>query len=134
MKIESHIKQRSAINILLLKSGNVQPNPGPEMQCIQMPSDLKSQSGLNVIHLNVRSLLSKMGMVRIWVKTTAADIVVISETWLTEVCLIRILLLTVLTFILWIEQRKVVGFLFTSNQHFVLLWYFLNQSASNLNS
>lgn len=32
-------KQRLLIVFLLLLSGNVQPNPGPEMQCIQTPSD-----------------------------------------------------------------------------------------------
>ena len=78
------VKQRWLIVLLLLISGNVQPNPGPELQCIQMPSDCKSLSGLNIIHLNVRSLLSKMDMISIWVKSTDADIVVISETWLTK--------------------------------------------------
>lgn len=43
----------------------MQPKPDPECQCIQMPSDLNSQSGLDVIHLNVHSLLPKMDMVRI---------------------------------------------------------------------
>lgn len=61
-------------------SGNVQPNPGPELQCIQTPSDFKSMSGLKLVHLNVLSLLSKMDMVRIWAKSTDADIVIISET------------------------------------------------------
>lgn len=31
-----------------------------------------------------RSLLPKMDMVRIWVKSTGADVVIISETWLSK--------------------------------------------------
>lgn len=77
-------KQRWLIFLLLLLSGNVQPNPGPELQCIPLPSDVKSMSGLSVIHLNVRSLLPKMDLLRIWVNLTDADIVVLSETWLTK--------------------------------------------------
>lgn len=46
------------------------------------PADLKSMSGLKFVHLNVRSLLPKLDMVRIWVSSTDADIVIISETWL----------------------------------------------------
>jgi len=77
-------KQRRLIFLLLLLSSNVQPNPGPELQCIPLPSDVKSMSGLSVIHLNVRSLLPKMDLLRIWVNLTVADIVVRSETWLTK--------------------------------------------------
>ena len=74
-------KQRLLILLLLLLSGNVQPNPGPELQCIQTPSDSESLSSLKIVHLNVHSLLTKMDMVRIQAKSTDADIVVISETW-----------------------------------------------------
>lgn len=77
-------KQRWLIFLLLLLSGNVQPNPGPELHCISLPSDVKSMSGLSVIHLNVGSLLFKMHLLRIWVNLTDADIVVLSETWLTK--------------------------------------------------
>lgn len=78
------IKQRCLVILLLLISGNVQPNPGPDMQCLQTPSDFKSRSGLGIFHLNVRSLLSKMDGVRIWAKSTDADIIVFSETWLSK--------------------------------------------------
>lgn len=77
-------KQRWMIVLLLLMSGNVQPNPGPELHTIQMPSDIKQMSGLSIVHLNVRSLLPKMDSLRIWITTTDADVVVISETWLTK--------------------------------------------------
>lgn len=72
------------IVLLLLLSGHIQPNPGPELQDVQTPSDFKSLTHLKFIHLNVRSLLSKMDMVRIWTKSTDADIIVISKTWLTK--------------------------------------------------
>lgn len=74
-------KQRRLILLLLLLSGNIKPNPGPE---VQTPCDFKSLQGLKIIHLNVRSLLPKIDQVRIWVKSTAADVIVISETWLTK--------------------------------------------------
>ncbi len=34
--------------------------------------------------MNVRSLLPKLDLVRIWAKNTSADIIVISETWLNK--------------------------------------------------
>lgn len=53
-------KQRWMIVLPLLMSGNVQPNPGPELHCIQMPSDVKQMSGFSIVHLNVHRLLLKM--------------------------------------------------------------------------
>ena len=55
------------IVLLLLLSGDVQSNPGPELQCIQTPADFKS--GLKFVHLR---------------HGQNADIVIISETWLTK--------------------------------------------------
>ena len=78
------INQRCLVILLLLISGNVQPNPVPDMQCLQTPSDFKSRSGFGIFHLNVRSLLSKMDVVRIWAKSTDADGIVFSETWLSK--------------------------------------------------
>lgn len=82
--ISNVTKQRFLIVLLLLLSGNVQPNPGPELQCSQTPSEFKSSPGLKIVHLNVRSLLPKMDMIKIWVQSTDADIVLISETWLSK--------------------------------------------------
>lgn len=78
------VKCRLIITLLLLLSGNVQPNPGPCLQCVLTPAEFKSMPGLKIVHLNVRSLLPKMDMVRIWIESTDADIVIISETWLTK--------------------------------------------------
>ena len=63
---------------------NVQPNPGPPSSQIATPADFKSRSGLGFIHLNVRSLLSKLDFVRIWASSTDADVIVLSETWLKK--------------------------------------------------
>lgn len=71
------------IVLLLLLSGNVQPNPGPDLQCIQTPSDFKLMSGLKIVH-HMRSLLPKTDTVKIWIRSTDADIVIIFETWLTR--------------------------------------------------
>lgn len=78
-------KQKLLIVLLLFISG-VHPNPGPEpgTQCIQTPSDFKCLSGLRIVHLNARSMLSKMDMICLWVRSTDAEIAVISESWLTK--------------------------------------------------
>lgn len=69
----------SIVLLLLLLSGNVQPNPGPDLlQTIYSPCDCKNRSG----HFNVRSLLPKMDILRLWVDETDMDIMVLSETWL----------------------------------------------------
>jgi len=78
-------KSRLLVIILLLISGNVQPNPGPDsIKLCDTAEDFKSRSGLGIIHLNVRSLKLKLDMVNLWVRSTDADIVVLSETWLTK--------------------------------------------------
>ena len=78
-------KSRVLVIILLLISGHFQPNPGLDSQTLcQTPDDFKSRSSLGIIHLNVQSLMSKLDMVKVWVRSTDADVVVISETWLTK--------------------------------------------------
>lgn len=65
--------------LLPLLSGNVETSPAHYLT----PADFKSTSGLGIIHLNVRSLPSKLDVVKIWINSNA-DIVVLSETWMTE--------------------------------------------------
>lgn len=80
-------RQRCLIVLLLLISGNVQPNQGPvtaSASSFETPADFKSRYGLGFIHLNVQSLISKMDMVRIWVQSTDADVIVLTETWLNK--------------------------------------------------
>lgn len=64
------------IMLLLMLSGNVQPNPWPitPMYCLPTPSDFKSRTGLGFMNLNVRILVPILDMIKIWVNTTNADI------------------------------------------------------------
>lgn len=70
------------IILLLFLSGNIHPNPGPEMIDLLSPNDLKDSSGLRFIHVNVRSLFNKIDAICLWAKLTESDIIVLSETWL----------------------------------------------------
>lgn len=60
--LKSRLKQKLLIALLLLISGNVQPNPGPETS-FETPADFKIRTGLGFLHLNVRSLVNKKDMV-----------------------------------------------------------------------
>lgn len=79
-----NMKQRIFILLLLLLSGNVQPNPGPALNNISTPDEFKARSGLGLIHINIRSLLPKLDAVQIWIQSTNADILILSETWLSK--------------------------------------------------
>ncbi len=58
--------QRVLIVMLLMISGNVQPNPGPDVvTSFNTLADFKSRTGLGIVHLNVHSLLTKLDMLRI---------------------------------------------------------------------
>ena len=72
------------IVLLLLLSGNIELNPGSDINCLSTPCDFKSRSGLGVVHLNVRSLLPKLDLVKIWARSTDTDVLVLSETWLKK--------------------------------------------------
>ena len=48
------------------------------------PADFKSRTGLGFIHLNLRSMIAKMDMLRIWALSPEADVIVISESWLSK--------------------------------------------------
>lgn len=78
------MRKKCLIFLLLLLSGNIELNPGPDINCLSTPIEFKSRSGLGVIHLNVRSLLPKLDLAKIWAKSTDADILVFSETWLKK--------------------------------------------------
>ena len=45
---------------------------------------MDSVKGLKIIHLNIRSLLSKIDLLRIWVEQHQPSVITISETWLTN--------------------------------------------------
>lgn len=54
------------------------------LQLLATPSDFKSRHGLGLhyIHLNVRSLVPKRDLGKIWANTANADIIIMSGTWL----------------------------------------------------
>lgn len=83
-EISKHVWQRRLILLMLLMAGNVQSNPGPEPECLYVPSEFSSHPGLKVVHLNVCSLMPKIDYIRIWAMSTKADIIAISETWLKK--------------------------------------------------
>ena len=77
--------KKCLIILVLLMSGNVQSNPGPDIPtCFDTPADFKERSGLGFLHLKVCSLVSKMDMMNIWAHSTDADIIMFLETWLSK--------------------------------------------------
>ena len=59
--------------LMLLLSGNIHPNPGPELAQLENPADLKDISGLRFIHLNVPSLFNKIDLICLWAQVTECD-------------------------------------------------------------
>lgn len=54
----------------MLLLSDIQPSPGPLTSC-----DFKNMSGLHIMHINARRLLSEIDVLRIWASSTGADIV-----------------------------------------------------------
>lgn len=99
--------------LLLLLSGNIHPNPGPELAQLQTPEELKSSNGIRFFHLNVRSLVNKLDAVRIWADSTDADIIILTETWLKKNQLQMIwCILMVIIFLELIVAKKEEGLQF----------------------
>lgn len=60
-------------------SGNIHPNPGPELIELSSPDDLKSSSGLRFIHVDVRSLINNIDAIRLWAKMKESKIIILSD-------------------------------------------------------
>lgn len=72
-------KSRCFIILLLLVSGNIHPNPGPlAMDELPTPNDFKTRSGLGLMHINVRSLMPKLDMIKVWIHTADPDVLILS--------------------------------------------------------
>ena len=72
------------LNILLL-SGDIQFNPGPEGSSSPVFNFNLPKKGLNCVHLNVRSLYNKLDELRcVTERNPNIDILCVSETWLDE--------------------------------------------------
>jgi hypothetical protein len=86
------------ITILLLRSGNVELNPGPINRGISSVNlainkelfnknhkqliDLQTVKGLKIAHLNIRSLYHKCDFVKLMLEHESIDILGLSESWL----------------------------------------------------
>lgn len=77
------------ILFLLMISGNVQLNPGPDRAAAtyNTPGDFKCQWGLDLMYTNVQILVAKLDFVRIWVFTFHSDVIVVSESCLSKTVL-----------------------------------------------
>lgn len=78
---------RTLILLLLFVSGNVNVNPGPlsnsvDLHHLPTPTEFANRYGIGFLHFNARSLLPKMDLLKTWFMSANPDIVVISETWL----------------------------------------------------
>ena len=67
-------------------NSHLRPGPAHSAQTLHSQADFIShkQKGLGVIHMNVRSLVSKLDYIKVWAQQTNADIFVFTETWLTK--------------------------------------------------
>lgn len=87
-----NIISRSRILILLLIiSGNVHVHLGPlsSTNISTLDSDLNfdkfcSRKNLGFLHINTRTLISKLDQLKLWVESTKPDVLVITETWLKK--------------------------------------------------
>ena len=73
--------------LLLLISGDVHPNPGPDSFSSSNTSTCSNMStiiskNLNIIHLNIQSILPKIGLLEVEMQNY--DILIFTETWLTS--------------------------------------------------
>ncbi len=66
--------------ILLQLSGDVETNPGPQFEIKECRT-----RGLKVCHLNARSLLPKIGNLRLFVNKNPFDVIAISETKISKI-------------------------------------------------
>lgn len=88
-KVSSALKSFSKILILLLLlvSGNVSTNPGPDLlpeslHQLSTPLEFSNRHGLGFLHINARSLVPKLDIFKTWFMISKPDVVVVPATWL----------------------------------------------------
>jgi len=72
-------------SLLLLCSGDVHPNPGPESSSssfLSGYSHILNNNGLSIMHLNIQSLRPKLDILE--VEAHPYDVLVLTETWLNS--------------------------------------------------
>ena len=68
----------ASLAIMLIRlSGDVETNPGPQFEINECRT-----RGLKVCHLNIRSLLPKIDILRLFINKNPFDVIAVSETWL----------------------------------------------------
>ena len=72
---------------ILLRSGDIQPNPGPASETSSLNSSLSSidsiqdlSNHLSIMHLNIQSIQPKLDLVKC--ESHAYDVLIYSESWL----------------------------------------------------
>ncbi len=120
---------RALIVLLLILSGNVHVHPGPAVtfnpilatdpgsdanSCLKDLnfSDFCSRKALGFLHINSRSLLPKIDQLKVWTHSSNPDILVVTESWLKNLCLTLLLISLVIIYFDKTGPLKVVGLLF----------------------
>lgn len=84
------ISHNRTLIMLLLIFGNVHPHHGPLSSTNILPHYTQnfdkfcSRKNLGFLHVNTRSLISKLDQLKLWVESTIPDVLVITETWLKK--------------------------------------------------
>ena len=80
--------RRIVIILMLFISGNIHPNPGPASAMHAVPNlafnDFCDRTCMGFLHVNIRSLLPKLDLLKTWVHTVTPDVLAISESWLKK--------------------------------------------------
>ena len=85
------ISPSTLVLILIIRSGDVHVNPGPNNNMIHTTQPVisddfqkNSKKGLHFIHLNIRSLLPKLDELILLATKTNAAVIAITESWLDD--------------------------------------------------
>ena len=80
----NHLASKNLTNDLLIQSGNVHLNPGPESANRSYKLHRDPYNSLNVYCLNARSLCKKLPCLHDVVYGNCIDVLALGETWLTD--------------------------------------------------
>ena len=68
--------------IVLILSGDVHPNPGPEYNSLASNCHQEQLSNFSIVHYNIQSIFNKLD--NIYVELRDFDVLTFSETWLSD--------------------------------------------------
>ena len=83
--VRSDVVLMFIVSLLISRSGDIEPNPGPPLNSNSLNSSFDSyaaltNSGLSIMNLNIQSLKPKMDILA--VEAQLYDVLVFTETWL----------------------------------------------------